>query len=241
VAGPLVVAGCVAAASPEAALATAAALGLVGTLLLATSAQSRRWRSDHRGGDLLGALRSRGVVVVVCGLAGAGGSIGGLSVLAVAYAEDHPLPGGAGTLMAAYALGGFCGGVLHGRRAHRSPARRLLLQLAWLLAAACVPLVVVPASGAAMAALCGLAGLGLAPLLAVAFGVVDDVAAPGTITEAFAWVVALFQTGAALGATVIGAALDGLPLRGAAALLPLLAVAGAAVLTAGRRRLGSGP
>ena len=37
-----------------------------------------------------------------------------------------------------------------------------------------------------MALLCALAGIGLAPLLAVAFSVVDEVAAPGTITEAFA-------------------------------------------------------
>jgi MFS family permease len=237
VAGPLVVAACVAAASPAAAMVAAAVLGAAGTALLASTAASRGWRSAHRPGGLLGALRSRGVVVVTLGLAGAGASVGGLSVWTVAYAEAHPLPGGAGTLMAAYAAGGFLGGVLHGLRPSTGHRRRLLVAHAWLLAALAAPLALAPPGAAVMALLCALAGSGLAPLLAVAFSAVDELAAPGTITEAFAWVVALFQTGAALGATVVGAALDGLALRPSAAGLAAMAAAGAAVLTAGRARL----
>ena len=62
VTGPLVVAVSAAAASPAAAMMVAAVLGALGTALLASTAHSRRWRSEHRAGGLLGALRSRGVV-----------------------------------------------------------------------------------------------------------------------------------------------------------------------------------
>ena len=90
----------------------------------------------------------------------------------------HALPGGAGLLMAAYALGGFLGGVLHGARRPAQPARVQLVAGAWLLALAILPVTAAPPP-AAMVVLCMLAGTGLAPLLAVAFSVVDDVAAPG--------------------------------------------------------------
>jgi len=157
-------------------------------------------------------------------------------VWTVGYAEAQPLWGGAGTLMACYAAGGFAGGVVSGLRAAPASAARRLVVLAWTLAAAALPIAIAPAPAIA-ALLCALAGAGLAPLLAVAISVVDDVAAPGTITEAFAWIVALFQTGAALGAAVVGVALDAADLHGAALLLALMAALGAAVLTAGRARL----
>ena len=236
VAGPLVVAVCVAAGGSSAAMVAAALLGLGGTALLASTAESRRWRSDHRAGDLLGAMRSRGVRVAVTGLAGAGASVGGLSVLTVAYAEQHPLPGGAGTLMACYAAGGFAGGVAHGALAAPRDAARRTVALAWGLAAAAAPLALAPPP-VAMALLCALAGTGLAPLLASVFGVVDAVAAPGTITEAFAWLVALFQTGAALGAALVGIVLEAASVGTTGLLLAAMAAAGAVVLTAGRRHL----
>lgn len=236
VAGPVVVAVCVAAASPSAAMAAAALLGLAGTALLASTGASRTWRPAHTGGDLLGALRSRGVAVVALGLAGGGGAVGGLGVWTVAYAERDPLPGGAGTLMACYAVGGFIGGVTHGARSHdRSPGGRVPV-LAWVLAALSAPVALAPGP-AAQAVLCVLSGLGLAPLLAAAFAVTERVAAPGTITEAFAWIVAAFQTGVALGAAAIGFALEAVPLRTSALLLPAMAAAGAVVLTVGKGRL----
>ncbi len=236
VAGPVVVAACVAAASPSAAMAAAALLGLVGTALLASTAESRAWRPARTGGGLLGALRSRGVAVVALGLMGGGGAVGGLSVWTVAYAEQQPLPGGAGTLMACYAAGGFAGGVWHGTRAHTGTPVAGVAVLAWVLAVLAAPVALAPGPGAE-ALLCALSGLGLAPLLAVAFAVVERVAAPGTITEAFAWIVAAFQTGVALGAGAIGVALEAVPLRTAALLLPAMAALGAVVLTAGKGRL----
>jgi predicted MFS family arabinose efflux permease len=167
---------------------------------------------------------------------GGGGAVGGLSVWTVAYAEQQPLPGGAGTLMACYAAGGFAGGVWHGTRAHTGTPVAGVAVLAWVLAVLAAPVALAPGPGAE-ALLCALSGLGLAPLLAVAFAVVERVAAPGTITEAFAWIVAAFQTGVALGAGAIGVALEAVPLRTAALLLPAMAALGAVVLTAGKGRL----
>ena len=51
-------------------------------------------------------------------------------------------------------------------------------------------------------------GCFLAPALTVTFVLVGDLAPAGTVTEAFAWLITLFTTGAAVGSAVTGVVLD---------------------------------
>ncbi|MEU1670683.1 MFS transporter [Streptomyces roseifaciens] len=208
VGGPLVVAGGVAVASPSAALWAGALLGIAGVLVVATAPPARVWKAPARSGDWLGPLRSRGLVVLLTGLTGAGVAIGTLNVLVVHYAEDHALPGGAPTLLALNALGALTGGLAYGAVRHwriAPPRRTLLLMLG--LTAGYGLLCLLPAPPL-MAGLMILTGLFLAPVLTVVFVLVGELAPAGTVTEAFAWLVTLMTAGVALGSAVVGTVLE---------------------------------
>ncbi|MEH6379818.1 MFS transporter, partial [Streptomyces sp. KLMMK] len=208
VGGPLVVAGGVAVASPSAALWAGALLGIAGVLVVATAPPARVWKAPARSGDRLGPLRSRGLVVLLTGLTGAGVAIGTLNVLVVHYAEEHRLPGGAPTLLALNALGALIGGLAYGAVRHWrvAPPRRTLLLMLGLMAGYGL-LCLLPAPPL-MAGLMILTGLFLAPVLTVVFVLVGELAPAGTVTEAFAWLVTLMTAGVALGSAVVGTVLE---------------------------------
>ncbi|MER7707925.1 MFS transporter [Kitasatospora sp. NPDC097605] len=213
VAGPLAVAGIAGAVSAVAALWVAAALGLVGALVVATAAPARAWQAPPRAhsAGLLGPLRSPGLVLLLIGLAGAGWAVGAQNVLFIAYAEAPAadgLPGGAGTLLALAALGGLLGALAYGAVRWRSSTATRTWMMALGMAVSYLPLLLLPGP-AAMAGLAFLSGIALAPLLAAAFVLVAELAPAGTVTEAFAWLVTLFATGNSLGYAVSGHLAEG--------------------------------
>ncbi|WP_416976615.1 MFS transporter [Streptomyces sp. T028] len=208
VGGPLIVAGCVAVASPVTALWAAALLGLAGVLVAGTAEPARTWRAPAREADWLGPLRSRGLVVLLVGLTGVGVALGTLNVVVVAYAEEHRVPGGAPALLALNAFGALVGGLAYGAVRHWPvpPARRALL-LTLCLAPGYALLCLLPGPPL-MSGLMVLTGLFLAPVLTVSFVLVGELAPAGTVTEAFAWLVTLMTSGMALGSAVVGLVLE---------------------------------
>ncbi|MEV7420747.1 MFS transporter [Streptomyces sp. NPDC089919] len=205
--GPLLVSAAVALGPPEAAVVLSAALCLAGSLVMATSRPSREWRGSPGTRDWLGPLRSRALVLLFLGLAGAGTAIGGLNIVAVAYAERHDLPGGAGTLLALSACGALVGAVLYGRSSWaKAPTAQAVvfgagLTVTYLLVALMAPVPV-------MALVSLSTGFFLSPLLVVSFTLVDALAPEGTVTEAFAWLITLLTTGTALGSGLAGVVLE---------------------------------
>lgn len=209
--GPLLV---VAAAlvNTETALLITGALGIAGTLVVALSGPSRRWRGAPRASDWAGPLRSPGLRVLLLSLACARRRARRLR------RRRRRLRRGAGPGPRVRAAAGLHGG----RRAHRRDRlRRPLLggephhRLPWLLAALAagyVPLVLAPGLPV-MSVLAFLSGVFLAPVLACSFSLVDRLAPSGTVTEAFAWVVAAVGAGGSLGSFVsgIGQDLAGVP------------------------------
>ncbi|WP_042390778.1 MFS transporter [Streptacidiphilus melanogenes] len=251
VAGPLLVAGIAAVGSARVALWLAAGLGLVGTLVVATSGPARAWRPAPRPAastaaegvegatgrhHWLGPLRSPGLVLLLLAFAGTGWSVGGQNILFVAYAQEHHgIPGGAGLLLALAALTGLLGALAYGAVRWKAPTATRTWAMAAGMAVCYLPLLTVPGplgmSGAA-----ALSGLGLAPLLAAAFVLIAELAPTGTTTEAFAWLVTVFSTGNALGSAASGAVVGG-SLRTAALVACAGIACGAVLLVACRRRL----
>lgn len=236
VSGPLVVAGCVAWASPVAALWLGAVLGAVGVLVVATARPVRRWRPEPREAHWLGPMRSPGLVVLLTSLIGLGIAIGTLNVVLVDYAEHHQLPGGAGTLMAVNAFGSLLGALAYGARTWRGSAPNHLLALRTGLGVSYALLLFVPAPPL-MIAVMVVSGLCFAPSLTVLFMLTGELAPAGTATEAFAWLITLFSVGAATGSAITGFVVDHAGLSTAAVTAVAGVGAALAIQLAGRRFL----
>ena len=206
--GPLLVALLTAAASPVLALGVAAAVGGVGTMLIARAEPVRAWRPEERHvGSILGALESRGVLTIVALSACLGIGFGGTEVGFPAFAERH---GGAelGSIpLSLFAAGSLVGGLVAGARVTMPPLR--LLRVSTLLLALGLALPILGWSLPSMGLLAFAAGLAIAPVVMSAYGLVDAVATRGTAAEAFSWITtavfAGFSAGMAAGGTLIDA------------------------------------
>jgi predicted MFS family arabinose efflux permease len=220
---PLVVAGAAALISASAALIVLAAAHLLGVVIFLTAPTARRWRGEEAPhASRLGALASAGmrsIVVINIAL----GSVYGTAFVAVpAFAREHGTAASAGLVLAALSLGSVIGGIVYGAREWRADSNRRLgtLLLIQVAALAFVPLV---DSIWVLGLLMALAGSVTAPLLAVCFKLLDDVAPAGTAAEATSWIVTSYSVGSSLGALVTGVLVTGIGVRAALA----VAVAGA--------------
>jgi len=227
VVGPLVLAGALAAWSTAAAALVCAGLLLAGTLAFLATPASRAWRpavsARASGHGLAGAMRCPGVRTLFAVLVLMGTTFGAVEVGIPAAAEAAGHRGAAGPLLSVWGLGSMLGGLLAMRlRRPSGPVARLAVTLA---AFAAGHLLLGAAGGLlTLGALLLLAGLAIAPSFAAAFGLTDDLAPAGALTEAFAWL----NTGVAAGLAV-GGALGGwaAEAHGGDAALALAGIAGA--------------
>jgi MFS family permease len=205
--GPLLVAALIALESPTLAVLATGATGGVGALCFAASPASRAWRPERRTSraGLLRALRG-GVRTLVAGslVLGFGGGV--VQVALPAFADREGAPGAGGLLLAAVAVGSILGGLWHGQRSPGPPERRYLLSLS-SFALGLAPLALAP-SLPVMAALSVVTGFSLAPTFASGFALVDRLAAPGALTETFAWSSTAIVCGIALGSALAGAIVE---------------------------------
>jgi MFS family permease len=224
VTGPLLVAVLVSVVSPAAAILATAGLTLVGTLAFATSPVSRAWRGGERVQDWAGPLRSRGfrTLVVVQPLVAV--AIGALEVAVAAFATGNGSRGAAGVLFAVWSAGSLAGGLLAGARQWGGSAERRYLALLLLFVAA-VAALLLARTNLQLGVLIVLAGLPFAPWIACVYLLADRLSPPGTLTEAFAWIMTAFTAGLSAGTSLAGVLIDGAGVRAAF----LAAVAGAAV------------
>lgn len=236
VGGPLLVSVCVAFGSVAGSLWLGAGLGVLGSIVVATARPARQWRAPRRSTDWLGPLRSTGLLVLLVSLAGVGGALGMITIYAVAYAEVHPIWGGAPVLLAINAAGALTGGIIYGAiRWKGSSAGRLAPLAAGYTAA--YGLLVLSSNVGVTIVLMYVTGLFLAPILAAAFAQVGALAPPGTTTEAFAWLVTLMTVGVSLGSAASGYLLGTGSLTRATLTGVISAGLGLLVLLAGRSRL----
>ena len=153
------------------------------------------------------ALRARGMLLLTVTAIGMGALFASAEVAMVAFCGQHGHRGASGAVLAAIALGSGISGFSYGAR-HRSAPLLTRFRLQALIFAV-LPAVLFVASNVATLAVCGFAvGLGIAPLLITCFGLVDQIAPAGTLTEALAWLSTGLNIGYGAGAALVGAIAD---------------------------------
>ncbi len=231
VAGPVLTFAAVGLAGDRSALVLAATLLLVAAGAFAASAASRRWRPSGMAAPTGGALQSRPLRILVLALVGVGLLFGATEVAVTAVSEALGRPGAAGPLLGLWGLGSLLGGVVATRFGGGARTARGLAQLLALLGVGHAGLAVAPDRWLLLGLLMVTAGSMIAPVLATAYGFVDQIAVAGTTTEAFAWLATATAVGTAVGAAAAGAlaeaggAAAGFLLAGIAALVAAALVA----------------
>jgi len=165
---------------------------------------SRAWRAPFEGPrHLAGALRGRGVLVLVGVFALCGLAVGAVEVAVPATLGPRGERSLTGPLLGLWGIGSLLAGVAVARAgAAPDPPRRLAVLLAaWGIAHAALALGTEPVS---LGLLLFLAGVAISPTLVYANSMLDALAPAGTLTEAFTWTTAGMTAGIASGAALAG-------------------------------------
>ena len=185
-AGPLILAAVIAAASASLALVTVAAFAGAGTVAFAVSIGSPRDQGSAHAKPSGLVLRIRGLQLVLAVAVLVGAVIGALEVAVPTLATAHRAPAAAGLLIASLSVGGILGAGIYGSRVWkaRPPARLLLLLV--LVTTALV--LMIPSRGLfVVGALLLLAGVALNPALTTFSLLIDAHVSAQTAGEAFGW------------------------------------------------------
>ncbi len=135
--------------------------------------------------------------------------LGAAEVGCVALADATGDRRAAGLLLATFTVGSIAGGVAWARRPLRSAPGLQLLLLLLPLGYGLLGAVLVPASVPLLVPLLVVAGLAVAPLVAVLLGLLQELAVRGSETETFTWGTTANYVGVALGSALAGLAGDG--------------------------------
>jgi MFS family permease len=210
----------------------AGVLGLVGSLVFAAHRLSRtaRTAADRDAAASGGSpLRERGFVRVLIFTFGVGVPVGSLTIVATVGEERHALPGLAGWMLAANALGALIGAAVIALRPPKRSPHALLPLFGLLLAVVYLPLLLTDAPGWFLLLAAVVSGLMLPPTLSQIFDYVHQAVREAHLTEANSWVVSAMTVGVAAGTLGLGAIADtgggwAVPLGlGAAILLTVIA------------------
>ncbi len=231
VGGPLLVA-LLATIDPAAAVAGASAIALVGTFAYARLPPIRAAgpaEDSHR--SRLGALSSVGVRTLTLVSLCLGLGFGSVEIAVPAFAEIQGNRALAGVALAGFSLGSLAGGLVAALRPSRDERRRIVLGLCALVLLMLLPLLA--GSMVTMTLLLFAAGLPIAPVAAAMYGQIGEVAAAGSVAEAFSWFGTSISIGIAGGSVAGGWLIDASGWR-AAVLLGVGCLAAGAVLVAVR-------
>ncbi|NUW29862.1 MFS transporter [Nonomuraea sp. SMC257] len=157
-------------------------------------------RTVGRRSPVAGATGLRRPIVVAGGV---GMCLGALSLLIVAFAERHGQLAAVAWVEAALATGSAVGGLAYGAVSWRLGLERWLPLLATALALSLAAAGFAP-DMVALSLLVGVAGLFVSPVLTTAYMLADEVADPGSRTQAGAWVNTAFNTGHSAGSASVG-------------------------------------
>jgi len=236
VTAPALVALIVAVASPTVAVLVAAALGASSAIAFSLTGASRRWRGTRHEIGWLGPLSAPGMRTVCAVLLAFGTGFGVIQVAVPAFTLERGSASAGGVLLACLSLGSLIGGVVYGARRWPGalPPRLAAVMLGLGTGYA---LLALPSDYAPLAALLVLAGTLLAPASVICSTLLDTVAPPGTVTEAFAAMVTAIVAGVALGNALGGTVVESASYDVAVLAAGASAACGAVVVGLRRRTL----
>lgn len=184
ISGPLLIVGLIGAWSLQAAVVACALFTLGGALAFASSSLSRAWRPHpDRSDDRSGAMSSPGVRTLMMLFLLFGVAMSAIEIAVAAFAADDGSRGAVGLLLGVWGLGSMIGGFAIARLPAPAEAWRRVAVF-FVAMGAGTALLPLASDLWSLGALLFVAGIGIAPGLAVAFNLLSDVAPIGTVTEA---------------------------------------------------------
>jgi MFS family permease len=202
--GPVAVVGGIGSWSTSGALVLCAAAILLGNGLFSRHPAIRRLQGTPSGGHgAIGALRAPGVLVTAGVFLFLGVAVGSTEVGVPAALEEMGDRSLTGLALGLWGGGSAVAGIVVARTAApRRPAHRLLVLAAlWSAGHAAIA---IAGSPLVLCVLVLLAGATISPTFTVINGLLDRLALPGTLTEAFTWVSTGMVVGSAAGGALAG-------------------------------------
>lgn len=234
--GPLIVTLLAVHLSPQWGLLVAMAAVAGGGLALLSQHRTEPPPSGTRHARGSGLLRAPGMVVLVLTFVCVGGVFGAVEVVTLAFTDDRGVPGAAGWVLAAFALGSLLAGIGYGSvHWHAATGRRFVVGVQ-LLGLGLLPVALVTRVDVLLVVIF-VAGFAVSPMLISGNQLVQDLVDPTRLTEGLSWVSTALGVGVSAGAALSGAVVD---LEGprVAFLVPVAAgIVAVGVVVAGRRWL----
>jgi MFS family permease len=187
------------------------------------------------------ALRSRGMVLLSVSAIGMGMVFASAEITMVAFCGQHGHRSLSGLVVAMFAAGSGVSGLVYGSRTWRAPVlARFRVQAAIF---AVLPVVFLAATNVGVLAVCSfVAGLGTAPTLITAFGLIEQLVPGAALVEGLTWLLTGLTIGYGAGSALVGGIADAHGARVAFSVTIGAALAtGALALLLYRRLSGSAP
>ncbi len=137
-----------------------------------------------------------------------GAAIGAMEISTTALATSFGAPAFSGLLISVQGAASMFGGLWYGSRHHSKPAAERYPRLCLLIALGFAPLLLTSTKADSVVLLI-VSGFAFAPAGAVLYTLIDEVAPPGTATEASTWMITAIVVGLAAGNALAGALVSG--------------------------------
>jgi MFS family permease len=207
VAGPLIATVLATQADPVLVLYLGVSLVAGGSLWLASLHATQPPPHPRDGQAHVSALRTRGMVVLTATTVGMGAVFATAEVSMVAFCGQHGHRAASGFVLAAIATGSGVSGLFYGAREWRSDVLpRFRVQA---IVFAVLPGMLLLATNIPVLAVCGFVlGVGIAPALITAFGLIQSIVPARALTEGLSWVSTGLNVGYGAGAALVGGIAD---------------------------------
>lgn len=154
-----------------------------------------------------------GIQVLVASLLFLGIIFGAVEIVMVAFAENLGRPNMASVMAATFAFGSLIGAIGYGAISWTGRVDRRFKIAIWWIAIGTIPILLASTIPTMLVAVF-ITGLAISPGMIAANTVVEHLAPPKMLTEAFSWIGSALATGAAFGSIVAGVVLDEIGVRG---------------------------